>query len=141
LAGFFAIVISKQVFGGIGQNLFNPAMLARVSAAGVVSGRDDHCGSSRARCFPVQSPGLLDRTGDHFSAAFPIVDAVSGATILGHVRTQLMLMHQTLGQILPEHYHRPASRMRSATTGGSHRRNRRGSGWRWAAGCGCCGDG
>lgn len=29
LGAFLAIVIGKQVFGGIGQNLFNPAMVAR----------------------------------------------------------------------------------------------------------------
>ena len=29
--GFIAIVIGKQVFGGVGQNVFNPAMVARVA--------------------------------------------------------------------------------------------------------------
>ncbi|PJC87625.1 RnfABCDGE type electron transport complex subunit D [Vibrio sp. HA2012] len=28
--GVFAIVVGKQIYGGLGQNLFNPAMLARV---------------------------------------------------------------------------------------------------------------
>ena len=31
VGSFMAIVVGKQVFGGIGQNLFNPAMLARVA--------------------------------------------------------------------------------------------------------------
>ncbi len=31
LGGLIAIVVAKQVFGGIGQNLFNPAMVARVA--------------------------------------------------------------------------------------------------------------
>ena len=31
LGGFIAIVIGKQVFGGVGQNVFNPAMVARVA--------------------------------------------------------------------------------------------------------------
>ena len=31
LGGFVAIVFGKQVFGGLGQNLFNPAMVARVA--------------------------------------------------------------------------------------------------------------
>jgi electron transport complex protein RnfD len=31
LGSFIAIVIAKQVFGGLGQNLFNPAMVARVA--------------------------------------------------------------------------------------------------------------
>ena len=31
VGGLFATVIAKQVFGGLGQNLFNPAMVARVA--------------------------------------------------------------------------------------------------------------
>ena len=31
LGGFIAIVVGKQVYCGLGQNLFNPAMLARVA--------------------------------------------------------------------------------------------------------------
>ena len=31
LGGAFAIVVGKQVFGGLGQNVLNPAMLARVA--------------------------------------------------------------------------------------------------------------
>ena len=31
VGGFIAIVIGKQVFGGVGQNVFNPAMVARVA--------------------------------------------------------------------------------------------------------------
>ncbi len=31
LGAFLAIIVGKQVFGGIGQNLFNPAMVARVA--------------------------------------------------------------------------------------------------------------
>ena len=31
VGGFLAIVIGKQVFGGLGQNVFNPAMVARVA--------------------------------------------------------------------------------------------------------------
>ncbi len=30
--GMFATILGKQVFGGLGQNLFNPAMVARVPA-------------------------------------------------------------------------------------------------------------
>jgi electron transport complex protein RnfD len=31
VGGFIAIVIGKQVFGGVGQNVFNPAMVGRVA--------------------------------------------------------------------------------------------------------------
>ncbi|SBT05991.1 Electron transport complex protein rnfD (Nitrogen fixation protein rnfD) (fragment) [Candidatus Accumulibacter aalborgensis] len=34
VGGFMAIVIGKQVFGGVGQNVFNPAMVARVALLG-----------------------------------------------------------------------------------------------------------
>ncbi len=114
VGGFFAIVVGKQVFGGIGQNLFNPAMLARVML--LVS-------------FPVemtfwlephplffsQSPGFLEGLAITFHE-IPNVDAVSGATLLGSVRTELGLSH-TMSQILADHYHPIADAL--GTTGGS----------------------
>jgi len=82
---FFAIVIGKQIYGGIGQNLFNPALLARIAL--LIS-------------FPVPmttwlEPGLnlsMDQSmqlvfGDAAavlsSAAANGVDAMTGATWLG----------------------------------------------------------
>lgn len=87
VGGLFATVLAKQVFGGVGQNLFNPAMVARVAL--LVS-------------FPVQmtawvapvgmtgagSPGLFDALQITFgSGAIP--DAVSSASLLGHAKTEL----------------------------------------------------
>ncbi len=87
VGALLAIVVAKQVFGGIGQNPFNPAMVARVAL--LIS-------------FPVEmttfvaptslvdpaAPGALAALGISFGsgAAF---DALSSATILGQVRTAL----------------------------------------------------
>jgi electron transport complex protein RnfD len=87
LGGLFAVVLGKQIFGGIGQNPFNPAMLARVVL--LIS-------------FPVEltfwvpphpmgtagAPGFLESLGITF-AGVANLDAVSGATVLGYVKTEL----------------------------------------------------
>jgi len=87
LGGVIAIVIGKQVFGGIGQNPFNPAMVARVVL--LIS-------------FPLEmttflaphpllatgSPGLLDSLGITFGAGLQ-ADGISSATVLGGVKTAL----------------------------------------------------
>ncbi len=82
---FIAIVIGKQLYGGIGQNLFNPAMLARVAL--LIS-------------FPVQlttwpmpqesflDTGFLDGLAITFNLA-PIPDGATGATYLGALKTEL----------------------------------------------------
>jgi electron transport complex protein RnfD len=88
LGAFLAIVVGKQVFGGIGQNLFNPAMVARVAL--LIS-------------FPLEmttwlppqplgaagSPGLLDSLAITFGLGGAQIDAVSSASLLGHVKTEL----------------------------------------------------
>ncbi len=86
-----AIVIGKQVYGGLGQNVFNPAMLARVAL--LIS-------------FPVEMTTwanvtpLFSESAPDFSAALQITfmgaqlpDALTGATTLGHVKTELSLNH------------------------------------------------
>ncbi len=87
VGGFFATVIAKQVFGGLGYNLFNPAMVARVFL--LVS-------------FPVQmtiwiaplpitaqtAPGFVDGLAILFSGV-PQLDAVSSASLLGFAKTEL----------------------------------------------------
>lgn len=101
LGGFFAIVIGKQVFGGLGQNVFNPAMLARVAL--LVS-------------FPVEMTFWLEPR-PFFSAHAPDfltglaitidgigqLDGYSGASILGQVRTELAQAHP-ISRVLGEHY-------------------------------------
>jgi electron transport complex protein RnfD len=81
------MTIGKHVFGGIGQNVFNPAMLARVAL--LIS-------------FPVEmttwtAPTPLSSTALSFHDALavtfgglPPADAVSGASLLGHLKTELL---------------------------------------------------
>ncbi len=88
--GFFAILIAKQVYGGLGYNLFNPALIARVFL--LIS-------------FPVQMtawPVVNPLFGEHaYSLADSVaivmtghqgtpelVDALSTATPLGQYRTE-----------------------------------------------------
>jgi len=87
LGGFIAIVIGKQVFGGLGQNVFNPAMVARVAL--LVS-------------FPLPLtlwvlplPMTSALTPDFvaslriFLTSLPVPDAMTSATLLGHAKTEL----------------------------------------------------
>ncbi|MFM8331656.1 MAG: RnfABCDGE type electron transport complex subunit D [Candidatus Methylumidiphilus sp.] len=86
LGAFIGIVVGKQVFGGLGQNLFNPAMLARVAL--LVS-------------FPLELTSWVNPTplfssaAPSFEAAWAITfhgqlpaDGISGATLLGWVKTE-----------------------------------------------------
>jgi RnfABCDGE-type electron transport complex D subunit len=86
--GLFATVLGKQVFGGLGQNLFNPAMVARVAL--LIS-------------FPVQmtawvaplplfstgAPGLIDGLRITLNGVPPAYDAVASASLLGFTKTEL----------------------------------------------------
>jgi electron transport complex protein RnfD len=86
LGALFAIALAKHPFGGIGQNVFNPAMVARVAL--LVS-------------FPVAmtvwvmphplfsagAPGFFDAIAITFGGQMP--DTVSAASALGHVKTEL----------------------------------------------------
>lgn len=87
LGGFIAVVIGKQVFGGLGQNVFNPAMVARVAL--LVS-------------FPLPLtlwvmplPMSALPTPDFVSSlrifltSLPVPDAMTSATLLGYAKTEL----------------------------------------------------
>lgn len=101
VGGAFAIVVGKQVFGGVGQNLFNPAMLARVML--LVSFPVEMTLWLEPRpLFSSHAPGFLEGLAITFSG-IPNIDAVSGATVLGRIRTELGLSRE-LSQILPGHY-------------------------------------
>ena len=87
VGAFLAIVVGKQVFGGIGQNLFNPAMVARVAL--LISF------PLEMTTWPVPAPLFSDNTPDllnSLSVTFGIdtgFDAISSATLLGHIKTEL----------------------------------------------------
>jgi electron transport complex protein RnfD len=83
VGSMIAIVLGKQVYGGLGQNLFNPAMLARVAL--LIS-------------FPIEmtawvdvkpllaGPGPIESFAITFSGSM-LTDGVTGATTLGAVKT------------------------------------------------------
>lgn len=85
LGSLFAVVISKQVFGGLGQNVFNPAMAARVML--LISFPLEMTtwiapmplGSERA-------PGLLESF--HITFLSQPIDGMASASLLGHVKTE-----------------------------------------------------
>ncbi len=100
LGAAIAIILGKQVFGGLGQNIFNPAMLARVAL--LIS-------------FPVEmtlwvnplplisshAPGFIDSlliTLHGFK-----IDVYSGASVMGHVKTELS-NGKTLSDALSQSY-------------------------------------
>lgn len=86
LGAVFAIMLAKHIYGGLGQNMFNPAMVARIAL--LVS-------------FPVQmtlfvapqplfgagSPGFLDALAITFGSG--TLDSMSAASALGLVKTEL----------------------------------------------------
>ncbi len=100
IGSLFAVVVTKQVFGGLGQNVFNPAMAARVML--LIS-------------FPVEmtlwtAPAPI--TGLHapgFAEAWQITfgggawDAMTSASLLGHVKTEFTRGVDLLGS-LPGYY-------------------------------------
>lgn len=83
VGGLFAIIIVKQLFGGLGQNVFNPAMAARVML--LIS-------------FPVEmtmwaaplaaghAVGFVEGLSITFGGAQ--WDAMASASLLGHVKTE-----------------------------------------------------
>ena len=87
IGAFFAIVVGKQVFGGIGQNIFNPAMLARVMP--LVSFPVEMTTWLEPRpWFSATTPSFLEGLRITFGGS-PMADGVTGATLLGHLRTEL----------------------------------------------------
>ncbi len=87
VGALLAIVVGKQVFGGIGQNLFNPAMVARVALL-ISFPLEMTTWVAPHPLFSESAPGFIDSLGITFGFAHEF-DAVSSATILGHVKTEL----------------------------------------------------
>lgn len=89
-----SIAITKQAYGGVGQNLFNPAMVARVvlliSFPVVMT-----TWVSPAPLFSQHAPDFAQAVGITFGGQ-PL-DAMTSATALGHVKTEL-----TRGVSVPE---------------------------------------
>lgn len=86
LGGAIAIVLGKHVFGGLGQNLFNPAMVARIML--LISFPLQM--TIWVKPLPLFSDGAPD-IGEALAITFggATYDAVSGASALGHVKTEI----------------------------------------------------
>ncbi|WP_256091604.1 RnfABCDGE type electron transport complex subunit D [Candidatus Thiosymbion oneisti] len=90
VGSLIAIVVAKQIFGGIGQNLFNPAMVARVAL--LISF------PLEMTTFVAPTP-FLSAAAPDFAAGLDItfdtlepqarLDAVTSASVLGHIRNEL----------------------------------------------------
>jgi len=90
-----AIVLGKQVYGGLGQNLFNPAMLARVALL-ISFPIEMTTWPNVSPLFFSHSPGLFESWHITF-AGLENLDATTGATTLGFIKTEFSQNH-----VLPE---------------------------------------
>lgn len=86
LGAAFAIFFGKQVYGGLGQNLFNPAMLARVVL--LIS-------------FPVEMTKWITPSAFYDGVWYKMgVDGVSGATTLGLTKEGAQTSFHWLSHVL-----------------------------------------
>ncbi len=97
VGGFLAVVLGKQVFGGIGQNLFNPAMVARVAL--LISFPLEMTRFLAPRpMLATDAPGFNEGLAITFGGQS--YDAFTGASLLDHVRTELGRGAEGLSEIL-----------------------------------------
>jgi electron transport complex protein RnfD len=87
VGALLAIIIGKHVFGGLGQNLFNPAMVARVALL-ISFPLEMTLFSAPTPIFSSAAPGFFESLAITFGSSNQI-DAVSSATALGHYQTEL----------------------------------------------------
>lgn len=91
LTGMFcAIVLAKHLYGGLGFNLFNPAMVG--FAAVLIAFPIDMANRLAPRELALELPGLLDTAAAIFTGSLPSGlswDAISQATPLDVLRTGL----------------------------------------------------
>jgi Na+-translocating ferredoxin:NAD+ oxidoreductase subunit D len=97
----FAIGIGKQLYGGIGQNIFNPAMLARVALL-IAFPLHMTTWALPAPLFSAGAPGFLEGLSITFGG-MPLTDGMVGATALGNLKTELTLNH-TADEILSKSF-------------------------------------
>ncbi|MBK7415430.1 MAG: RnfABCDGE type electron transport complex subunit D [Dechloromonas sp.] len=103
VGGFIAIVIGKQVFGGVGQNVFNPAMVARVALL-VSFPVPLTMWVSPLPLTPLAAPDFIDGLRI-FLTSLPQPDAMASASLLGYTKTELSrgidLFHSLAGDHAP----------------------------------------
>lgn len=84
LGSLFAVVVGKQIFGGLGQNVFNPAMAARVML--LISFPLEM--TSWVAPAPLSSAnGLNLLEGLRVTFMGQPIDGMASASLLGHVKT------------------------------------------------------
>lgn len=92
----FAIIVGKHIFGGLGQNIFNPAMLARVALL-ISFPVEMTRWFNPTPLFSSDAPGFMEGLAITFGYSAQNWDALTGASILDQVKTGL-----SLGQTVPE---------------------------------------
>jgi len=99
VAMFFAIVVAKHLYGGLGYNTFNPAMAAYCILL-VSFPREMSVWLSPGQLAPYQLslPETINYVFNHRLPAGWQLDAISSATVLDHLRIQLSL-HTPLTQL------------------------------------------
>ena len=87
VGGFIAIIVGKQVFGGVGQNVFNPAMVARVALL-VSFPLPLTQWVTPLPLMTLPAPGFVDSL-HVFLTSLPPPDAMASASLLGFSKTEL----------------------------------------------------
>ena len=100
IGSIFAIVIAKQVFGGLGQNVFNPAMAARVMLL-ISFPVEMTLWAAPTPMFSGHAPGFLQSLAITFGGAH--WDGMASASLLGHVKTEFT-RGIDLASSLPAHF-------------------------------------
>ncbi len=100
LGSAIAIVIGKHPYGGLGQNVFNPAMVARVALL-ISFPLEMTIFIKPIPIFSEMAPSLGDSLGIIFGGAS--YDAFTSASLLGTIRTELG-QGMVIGDILRDSY-------------------------------------
>ncbi|MDX1812707.1 MAG: RnfABCDGE type electron transport complex subunit D, partial [Gammaproteobacteria bacterium] len=100
--GVFAIIIGKHIFGGLGQNVFNPAMLARVALL-ISFPLEMTTWVDIKPLFSSAAPDFLESLKITFYG-IPDFDSVSSASQLGHLRTELTMDKSAVDVLNTMHY-------------------------------------
>ncbi len=87
VGAFCAVVLAKQIFGGLGQNIFNPAMVARVALL-ISFPLEMTFWVSPAPLGGGEALSLVDALGVTFASNVDM-DAISTASPLGYVKTEV----------------------------------------------------
>ncbi|MDO8828047.1 RnfABCDGE type electron transport complex subunit D [Methylophaga sp.] len=99
-----SIILGKHVFGGLGQNVFNPAMLARVALL-ISFPVEMTTWANVTPLFTSQAPDFIQGLQITFMGLGQ-PDAYTGATVMGHVKTEL-LQDRLLPESLNGMYQQP----------------------------------